>query len=391
MKLLDKPSIAPADSPIQPPKPRLDWVDNLRTLMIVFVVNMHACVTYSHVGSWYYNSPPEPSLNQKLPFVFWQAHLQSFFMGLLFLLAGYYADRSLARRGAGSFVKERLRRLGIPTLVYMLAVHPFIVLVLHPGYAAGTWADYLHFVISGRFIGASGPMWFAFALLLFSLAFAAVGNRLPNPKSAPLRLSPVALIAIGAALAVASFLVRIVQPLGSSVLNFQLAYFSQYVVAFGLGIYVSRRDGLSALAGSPVARRAGLAGVILGPIALAGVAIASLPIPEHAPPAFNGGWNLPALLLASWEQLTGIALALGAIAFCAYRLNRKTPLSAWLSDRSFAVYMLHPPVLVAISLLLQPVRTNPFVMAPIVTILGLGVSYAVADLARRLPGLRTVL
>ena len=31
---------------------RLPWVDHVRTLMIVLVVNLHACVTASHVGDW---------------------------------------------------------------------------------------------------------------------------------------------------------------------------------------------------------------------------------------------------------------------------------------------------------------------------------------------------
>lgn len=63
---------------------RLPWVDHLRTLVILLVVNMHACVTYSHVGDWYIKSEYEPSLAAKVPFILWQAGLQSFFMSLLF-------------------------------------------------------------------------------------------------------------------------------------------------------------------------------------------------------------------------------------------------------------------------------------------------------------------
>jgi hypothetical protein len=33
------------------PKARLEFVDNLRWVMIVLVVAMHAAVTYSHLGS----------------------------------------------------------------------------------------------------------------------------------------------------------------------------------------------------------------------------------------------------------------------------------------------------------------------------------------------------
>ena len=83
------------------PRSRMDWVDNLRTAMIVLVVNMHACVTYSHVGGWFITLAPEPSLPEKIPFILWQAHLQSFFMGLLFFIASYFAEKSIVKKGAG--------------------------------------------------------------------------------------------------------------------------------------------------------------------------------------------------------------------------------------------------------------------------------------------------
>jgi peptidoglycan/LPS O-acetylase OafA/YrhL len=370
---------------------RHDWVDNLRTLMIVLVFNMHACVTYSHVGSWYYNAPPEPSLGMKIPFVFWQAHLQAFFMGLLFFIAGYYAERSAAKASAGRFLRERFRRLGIPTLIYMLVLHPLIVIGLHPGYEASTnpLPDYVKFVTSGRFIGSSGPMWFTFALLIFSTVFLLIRPK-THAASSRLNLTPALVIGLGAGIGLLSFLVRTVQPLGTSFLNFQLCYFSQYLVVFGLGVWVCRAKGLEALAASPVARKAGWSALVLGPIGLALVIAASLPLPKSGHPAYEGGWNFIALGMSVWEQVTGVALGLGVLAFCYGRLNVKTGLSAWLSDRSFGVYLLHAPILVAISLLVQPVRTNAFVMAPVVTILALVGSLAAADLARRVPGLRRV-
>ena len=75
-----------------PSQSRVAWVDNLRTLMIVLVVNMHACVTYSHVGSWYRMESPEPAMPVKIAFMFWQGHLQSFFMGFLFICIYKFAE-----------------------------------------------------------------------------------------------------------------------------------------------------------------------------------------------------------------------------------------------------------------------------------------------------------
>lgn len=394
MKTLTPPLVQAIAEPERPQAAaRWDWIDNLRMLTILLVVNMHACVTYSFVGSWYYDAPPEPSITVKIPFLFWQAHLQAFFMGLLFFIGGYYADRSLVKRGAGPFVKERLRRLGIPALLYIALLHPFIVLILHPGYKASDdfLRDYLQFWTSGRILSASGPMWFALALLLFSLILAAAGKAIPSGEPRPFRLKASTVLLISVATGVASFLIRTVQPIGSSIFNFQLCYFAQYVVVFCLGVLVSRRDWLAALANDPLAKRLGWVALVIGPLGLLGVLIASLPIPEKGPVPFMGGWNSTALGLAVWEQVVGFALALGMMAVCANRFNRRTRFSGWLSDRSFAVYLLHPPILVGLALLMQPYRTNPYVMATLLTTFGLIVSFLAADLAKRIPGLRQIL
>jgi peptidoglycan/LPS O-acetylase OafA/YrhL len=377
---------------------RLHWVDHLRTLMILLVVNMHACVTYSHVGSWYYMVDPEPPMPVKIVFVLWQSHLQAFFMGLLFFLAAYFADRSLARRGPKAFLAERTLRLGVPTLIYMLAIHPFILLALNPWHRdfppPGQW--YANYLISGRFLSASGPLWFAFALLIFSVIFA--GLRLPRTPSAPtaagsgglLTLRPVAILGLGVALGLATFLIRLQQPIGKDVLNFQLCFFPQYIVAFGLGVVISRRDALRSLAGATLARRAGCLALLGGPVFLiAVIALGGIPPQQGANPYF-GGWHWQALGLALWEQITGVGLALGALGFCARYLNRDTPLLQWLSDRAFAVYVFHAPVLVALAVLFRPLHANALLMAALLTVAGLAASFIVADLVRRIPGLKEV-
>jgi glucan biosynthesis protein C len=371
---------------------RMDWVDNLRTLTIFLVVNMHACVTYSHVGSWYFNAPPEPTIPQKIPFFFWQAHLQSFFMGLLFFLAAYYADRSLARRGAGAFLIERLRRLGIPSLLYMLAIEPFIIIVLHPGYEPPSVGGYYRNALSyGNFLGHSGPMWFAFALLVFSVVFALIRPHLAQPKARRFRFGPAIVAGIGLFTGLASFLVRTVEPQGSSVLNMQLCYFSQYIVAFGLGVWVSRHDWLNKIATDLQAKKIGIFALVVGPLAWLGIVIAMLPAIKRGSLPLNGGWNAFALSYAVWEQMTGFGLAVGAMALCARKLNRRTKISGWLSDRSFAVYFLHPPILIALTLWVQPIRTSALSMAVALTVLATVASFAIADLARRIPLLKEIL
>jgi hypothetical protein len=51
-----------------PTQLRIAWIDNLRALLIVLVVNMHACVTYSHIGRWYSLSPLRPDRRDALSY-----------------------------------------------------------------------------------------------------------------------------------------------------------------------------------------------------------------------------------------------------------------------------------------------------------------------------------
>ena len=376
------------------PSPRLAWIDQLRTLAIVLVVNIHACVTYSHVGSWYVQEDPEPPLPTKIVFLFWEGHLQAFFMGLLFFVGGYFAHGSLRRKGPGGFVRERLWRLGIPTLFYMLALHPVIVFGINPWKAdfGPLGPAYLAYLLHGHFLGSTGPMWFAAALLIFCVALAGLRDRGAAPDRPTAPPSAGELWLWGGAVVAATYLVRVVQPLGSSVLNMQLCYFPQYVLAFGAGVAAARGGWLEALALSSRARRAGWLGLCLGPLALAGVLFGGGLLRGQPFDSFRGGFSLRPLGLCAWEQLTGLGLGLGALALCARRLNRATPLWLWLSARSFGVYLFHPVVLILLTLGLRKVGfTNPFLNAALLTAAGLVASFGVADLARRVPGMRAFL
>jgi glucans biosynthesis protein C len=378
------------------PKPdgRLAWIDQLRTMAIVLVVNMHACVTYSHIGSWYVQEPPDPPMPVKVVFAFWQGHLQAFFMGILFLVAGYFAHGSLARRGPAGFMRERLLRLGVPTLLYVAVLHPLIVYGINPnGYDFGPPGAYFRYFSSGRFLSGTGPMWFAAALLIFSGALAA-WRLLPHGTDASPAGGPPGARAIGIwalALVASTFLVRTVEPVGRSVLNMQLCYFPQYVMAFATGVAAARGGWLVGLARSRLARRAGWAGLVLGPVALALVLVAAGVLTGKGTDSISGGWHPEALGMAAWEQLAGLGLGLGALAFCSGRLDVSTPVSRWLSERSFGVYLFHPVVLILVTVWMRRLDADPFFKVSMLTAAGLAGSLLVADLARRVPCLRAIL
>jgi glucans biosynthesis protein C len=106
---------------------RLAFIDNIRWVLILIVICYHAAVTYSHVGGWYYLDGPEPPLSVKLPFIALETYDQAYFMGFLFLPCRVFCAARLRRKGLGRFLRDRAIRLGIPSLLFMLIIHPVTV------------------------------------------------------------------------------------------------------------------------------------------------------------------------------------------------------------------------------------------------------------------------
>jgi peptidoglycan/LPS O-acetylase OafA/YrhL len=248
-------------------------------------------------------------------------------------------------------------------------------------------------VISGKFLGSSGPLWFAVALLMFCLALAAWSRVRPARALADTAQGkpPCVRLLFGFATAVglASFATRLVQPIGTNVLNLQLCFFAQYIAWFLAGLHAAGHRWLAPLAASPQARQAGWLALVGGPVLL----LALLFIGARSAPltAFFGGLHWQAFGLALWEQLTGLGLAVGALALFSRRFNTDSPARRWMADRSFGVYVLHAPVLVALAMLFRALPYHLYGLVILLTLSGLLVSYALADLARRIPGLKSIL
>lgn len=97
---------------------------------------------------------------------------QAYFMGLLFLVSGYFSPGSLDRKGTKQFVRDRLVRLGIPLIVFFFVLSPLAFLGLYamPSSLTGittppSWQDYPSML-------GIGPMWFVEMLLIFDIGFA---------------------------------------------------------------------------------------------------------------------------------------------------------------------------------------------------------------------------
>ena len=99
-------------------------IDALRAGTTLLVVLHHTAITYGAIGGWYYKEILTDGSLSSMLLVFFCTLNQAWFMGLFFLLAGYYTPAQLQSKGSWKYLRDRLQRLGIPLLVYGFVIGP---------------------------------------------------------------------------------------------------------------------------------------------------------------------------------------------------------------------------------------------------------------------------
>jgi len=381
-----------AGSSAHPHQPGLDLLRGLCTLLVVL---HHAAITYGAIGGWYYREvATSPRLDVQL-LVFFCTVNQAWFMGLFFLLAGYFTPPALARKGVADFVRGRLLRLGVPLLVYGTLIGPATI-ALAATARGKPWADsFLTLLQHNTF--ENGPLWFAQALLLMTgatLVWWWARGRLPKPAAvqpalwqADHRPWPRRRTLLMAALATgaAAWLLRQAWPVGRNVWGLQLGYFASYGVLFGVGCRAARSGWLERLPGAEVRFWWHLS-------------LCCLPV---LPVLYGLGARWPELrsailpvAYAFWEPLVawGILLRLLQAFGPEGRISGTfRPWQTALSRRAFAIYVIHPPVLVAVALAGSGVSAAPLLKWAVTGSLSCLLCFVLAGWLLRVRGVARVL
>jgi fucose 4-O-acetylase-like acetyltransferase len=361
-------------------------IDALRAAVTLLVVFHHTAITYGAIGGWYYKEiSPSHSPSSLLLTLFCAAN-QAWFMGLFFLLAGYYTPPACRRHGIVGFTRERLLRLGIPLVVYALILSP-ITIALAQTADNRSFAGVLDYLWShGKF--EPGPLWFAEALLIFTAVWLLwrVARASETAEGAPFP-SNAALLAAAIVTAVVAFLLRLVWPVGVSVAFLQLGYFASYVVLFAAGCAGAERRWLEQIPQSRKklwVRIAWLTLPIFPIIALLGAKVPWLSAP------LEGGWSLRALAYAFWEPFVAWGFILGLLSFFQQRFARLSGSWPSLVRRAFLIYIIHPPIVVGVALAWRDVAAPALVKFLVTGFLASALCYLLAGLALRVPGVARI-
>lgn len=355
-------------------------IDHLRIVLTLLVIFHHTAIAYGGSGGWYWRE--EPNGSQPL-LLFFNAINQAHFMGFFFLLAGYFTPSSLARKGLGRFIQDRLLRLGVPLLVYLFILSPMTIALARSSRGETFWRGWWERFVGGSF--GPGPLWFAQALLIFSagyLAWRCVRPRRPDAGPELPRFG--ALAATAVALGLISFAVRLVVPVGKEVGWMQLGYFPCYIYLFAAGC-AAERSGLLERITLEQARPW---------MWVTFAALVSLPavmLTRQGHGGFEGGWSWNALFYALWDPLMAWGIILGALWAARRYWSVPGRLTAWLAPQVFPAFIIHPPVIVGLSLLAAGWGAPPLLKFLIVGGGASVLSFAVGGLLRRIPGAGRIL
>lgn len=388
---------ARAEAAARPKTSRLYFIDHLRAALVILVVLHHVALVYGASAPFYYVEPPFDDPDAFRGFLIFVLFNQAWFMGAFFLLAGYFTPDSYDRKGAAEFLKERLIRLGIPVLVFLFILSPISELgvYLMPEALTGitdspTWDDYPDMI-------GLGPLWFVAMLLTFSVGYTLWRVLTKNQTWAriPESASPgyVLVAAFAALLAAVTFGFRTIVPIGESVevfwdaLSFPtIAYLPQYLSLFVVGLMASRIDWFRnlpnqmGLVGLVVAI---IAAVVLFPLAFSGEFFSVEITPALDNAMGDGHWQSG--VYAIWDSLMAVGLGLGLVVLFRTVWNSKGALGIFLAQQSYAVYIIHIPIIVFLAYLLRDVDMDALPKFALASLITVPLCFVVAYLLRKIP------
>lgn len=366
-------------------------------MVIIFVVMVHAGVTYSNIGSWYYYEPANLDAFAFISFLMFLSFTQAYSMSLLFLIAGYFVPGSFDRKGFVKFLRDRAVRLGIPALIYMLFIQTAIVYYLlafqWPGPRPPITEYFINYIKSFDFLSGSGPMWFALALLIFSAIYAAIRRfHLGEALHKTEREIPGHLLTAGLVLLISAgaFSIRLVQPIGTSIMNMQLSNFSSYIILFIVGIIAYRNNWLFRIPysfGMAWFKAAIIGGTIFWLAMMTECVMNSGDLSRYA-----GGPYWQSAAYALWESFFCVGTCLGLTVIFRDHFSETGKLSRFLSDNSFSVYLFHPPILILVTLALKDMAWHPMMKFAVSSALAVPICFLASHfIFRRIPLLKRVL
>jgi len=147
---------------------RIYWMDNLRTIIILFVVLYHVGGVYESAGLWgWFWIVDDPSTITWVGIV--GITFDIFMMPTMFFISGYLSPASLDAKSGWEFVKGKIKRLIIPWVIAVFTLIPLykVIFLYSRGLPQEHWTTYSHITNPN----SQNWLWFLPVLFLFDMLY----------------------------------------------------------------------------------------------------------------------------------------------------------------------------------------------------------------------------
>lgn len=236
--------------------PRFDYLDNIKWTLAVLVI-LHHSAAIAGLDPFPINLPHvRPSEHYQYSILrTFQSINQGFFMSLFFFISAYFVRPSYAKKGGWLFMKGKLKRLGIPTVLTIVLIDPVAFSIAQDGSFGDAMRQvvqsYAEMLESWNMI--MGVTWFCWALIVFNAVYISVRRFAPSGEvtSASLTHFPgfFKILLFATAMVPVNFLaLHVMNVVGEDFLGLHLLkYFPMYVAMFCFGLLAHKNQWLDEL------------------------------------------------------------------------------------------------------------------------------------------------
>ena len=327
---------------------RLLYLDNLKVCLTVLVIFHHAGQAYGDGGGWAYTPSNPAEVNA------------AFFMGLFFLISGYFVPASYDKQGASVFVQKKLIRLGIPLLIIGGLIS----------------------MLSGKF--EIGHMWYVESLLVFCILYALIRQFCqPAIESCSSRPTIIGLLIFGSVMGIGSYLIRLVSPqdhwiwpFGIIPLPMEPAHYLQYVMMFVVGILARRFHWLVKMSNTT-----GALSLLIGCLLALGIYLRD-----------GGEWNnFVAQWFGIYESLLCVFISFGLLWLFREYGGWSNKFWQWCTAQAYGAYIFHLLLMIALQNAVDGIWMGAFGKFMFIGVATTIVSFGLTWLLRMIPGAKKIL
>lgn len=225
--------------------PRYDYLDNIKWVLAVLVIFHHAAAIAGQ-DPFPLNLP---RVIQSMQYQYdtlsrFQAANQGFFMGLYFFISAYFVVPSYNKKGKWFFLRDKLKRLGIPILLTVFIIDPVVLYISDENSFFQSMQN--SFTLYGEMLKTYnivlGVTWFCWTLIVFNMGYI-IYRMVASPQAEATRscgTMPSFLAIVTFAIIMIPFdylALYLMNRLGTDFLGFHLLkFFPMYIAMYCFGI-----------------------------------------------------------------------------------------------------------------------------------------------------------